>query len=341
MGFDDRILMLFGIPVLSMIMPILLNLSEFGDEYGYWTHQVPESLIFVAGFWGFYRWLMILVRRRYPTLEQAGRRILIKILIIIGSAPILKGLFSFVAQAILQLCGILDHQLPGHIQALVSIYLPSFLIVSVYEAIYYFIQYKQAIIDRERLETQHVQTELNNLRNQINPHFLFNSLNTLMNLIPTNQEAAMSFLSKLSKFYRYTVNTNDEKLIPLSKEIEYARLYIDLLKERFRDALDVNIDLDDHDDQLILPLSLQLLIENAVKHNVVSKDAPLRVDITFDKSTGELVVSNNVQKKISSTTSTGMGLENIKKRFQFFTTRPIKIIQDIERFQVCLPTITL
>ena len=141
------------------------------------------------------------------------------------------------------------------------------------------------------------------------------------------------FLSKLSKFYRYTVNTTEEKLIPLSKEIEYARLYIDLLKERFHAALEVKIDLDDHDDQMILPLSLQLLIENAVKHNVVSKDSPLHVEISFDKSTGELVVTNNIQKKISSSKSTGMGLDNIKKRFQYFTNRPIKIIQDIERFK--------
>ena len=319
----------------------MLNLSDVSDDYGYWTHQVPESVIFVVGFWGFYRWLMIAVRKRYPTLQQAPRRILIKVLIIIASAPILKAIFSFAAQNILLICGILDHEMPSSAQALVSIYLPSFLIVSIYEAIYYFLQYKQAIIDRERLETQHVQTELNNLRSQINPHFLFNSLNTLMNLIPTNPDAAMAFLTKLSKFYRYTVSTNEEKLIPLSKEIEYARLYIDLLKERFRDALDVNIDLDEHEDQMILPLSLQLLIENAVKHNVVSKDAPLQVEITFDKRTGELVVSNNVQKKLTSVASTGMGLQNIKQRFQYFTNRPIKIIQDLERFQVSLPTITL
>ncbi len=340
-GFDDRRLMLIGIPLLSLLMPVLLDLSYHGGQYAYWTHQVPESMIFVTGFWLFFRWLMIGMRRKFPSIGEATKRIILQIAIILISAPILKHIFAMIAFGIMSLCNIEDHAMPGMLQTMISIYLPSFLIVSIYEAIYYFVQYKKAIVEREKLQTLHVQTELDNLRNQINPHFLFNSLNTLMNLIPQDTEAAMSFLSKLSKFYRYSVSTKEEKLIPLAKEIEFAKLYIDLLKERFRDAINVNIDIENDHQYMIPPLSLQLLIENAVKHNVVSKETPLSVEIIFDDKVGELVVSNNVQRKLESVSSTGVGLKNIEKRFKYFTTRPVKIFNDLERFQVSLPTILM
>ena len=162
-----------------------------------------------------------------------------------------------------------------------------------------------------------------------------------MNLIPTDPETAMDFLSKLSKFYRYTVSTKEDKLIPLSKEIEFTRLYIDLLKVRFRNALNVEIEMDVESGQLIPPLSLQLLLENAVKHNVVSIDKPLSVTISYDHQCKEIVITNNFQKKIESVSSTGIGLENIKRRFEFFTKRPVKVFENLEIFQVSLPTISV
>lgn len=343
LAFDDRKLMLFGIPIVSMLMPIMLDLPRHhaGGAYaGYWTHQVPESLIFVIGFWFFYRGLIIWSRKKFPGASKAQKRITLIVLLMLVSAPLLKNVFAFVTELLLVYCGFPDHVMPDALQALVSIYLPSFLIIAIYEAVYYFKQYTQALVERERLETEHVNTELSNLRNQINPHFLFNSLNTLMNLIPNDQEAAMNYLSKLSKFYRYAVGVKEEKLIPLQKEIEFAHLFVDLLHERFKDALDVKINVEGGSSQKVPPLSLQLLIENAVKHNVVSRESPLSIEIEFDEQEGELVVSNNVQRKINSVSSTGMGLDNIKNRFKYFTSRPVKIIDDLERFQVALPTIS-
>jgi len=340
LGFDDRRLMLIGIPLLSLLMPILLDLSDLNAEFGYWSHQVPESLIIVTGFWLSFRAAIIWLRKKFQNPGEAKKRISVQVLFIIASAPILKNVLAWASTMFLLFCSIDQHAMPNVLTMMVNIYLPSFLIIAVYEAVYYFQQYKKAIVDRERLENQHLQTELSNLRNQINPHFLFNSLNTLMNLIPTNQDKAMSYLSKLSKFYRYAVGVKEEKLIPLSKEIEFANLYVDLLNVRFADALDVSIDIDSHSGQMIPPLSLQLLIENAVKHNVVSRESPLRVSITFDRDEGELVVVNNLQKKMDSVASSGMGLVNIKKRFQYFTQRPVKVIQDLNYFQVTLPTVT-
>lgn len=337
LAFDDRKLMLIGMPILTMLMPILLNFS--GVSKHYWIHLVPESFIFVLGFWGVYRFLIIQLRKYYPAYSEAGKRVFLQTLFILISAPILKAVFSWIAVALLNFCSIEDHTMPPHLQALISIYIPSFLIVATYEAIYYFIQYKKVIIDRERLETQHVQTELRYLRNQINPHFLFNSLNTLMNLIPLDQDRAMSYLSKLSKFYRHAVNAQEEKLIPVKKEIEFATLYMSLLEERFRKGVNFEMELSDIRGGQIPPLSLQLLIENAVKHNVVSKDQPLTISINYNKENQYLTIENNIQKKLDAVASTGMGLENIRKRFSFFTERPIHIAETEEKFVVQLPII--
>ena len=336
--------MLFGIPIVAMLIPLMLDLSSHhaGSEYaGYWTHQVPESLLFTAGFWFIYRGLIIWSRKKLPLASQAQKRVTYTVLLMLVSAPILKNIFAAITHLLMFYCSVTINDMPDPVQTLISIYLPSFLIIAVYEAVYYFQQYTKALVERERLETQHVNAELSNLRNQINPHFLFNSLNTLMNLIPSDQDAAMNYLSKLSKFYRYAVGVKEEKLIPLQKEIEFAHLFIDLLHERFKDALDVKINVQGGEDQKVPPLSLQLLIENAVKHNVVSRESPLSIEIELNESEGEIVVSNNVQRKINSVTSTGMGLENIKSRFKYFTDRPVKIIDNLDRFQVALPTISL
>ena len=336
LGFDDRWLMRIGIPVLSIMMPIMLNL-DYGSPHEYWLHFVPESFIFVVGFWLFYRVVILKLHHLFPDFKDVSKRVAIEVLFIILSAPILKFLLSQVAEFLLQLCHMNDDVMPSHLQALVNIYLPSALIVALYEAFYYFFKYKESIVENERLEKVHVQTQLHNLRNQINPHFLFNSLNTLMNLIPINPDQAMDYLSKLSKFYRYSVGVQEEMKVPLSKELESAVLFAQLLEVRFKDALQINIPIISHKDYFILPMSLQLLIENAVKHNIVSKSQALSIDITIDDETKYITVTNNLQKKLEAVASTGMGLQNIKDRFAYFTDRDIVCQKEQEKFIISLP----
>lgn len=335
--------MIIGIITLSLVMPILLDLDDLHKTsgLGYWSHQVPESILFVSGFWLVYRHLIILSRKYFPSTDDAKKRLFFLLLTVLLSAPILKTILGACSDLFLTLINEHNHIMPGHLTLLVNIYLPSLTIISIYEAIYYFFSYQQALIDREKLETQHYETQLTNLRNQINPHFLFNSLNTLMNLIPTDPDRATQYLSKLSKFYRYAVSERDDKLIPLSKEIEFAHLYADLLEERFHNALDVNINVPQAQGFLIPPLTLQLLIENAVKHNVVSTDEPLELIIKQEEDdSGNLIVKNNIQKKINAVSSTGLGLKNIKKRFALFTTNQVVIDDDHDIFQVSLPLIS-
>jgi sensor histidine kinase YesM len=289
------------------------------------------------GFWFFFRFVIIALHKKYPAISEAAKRVSLQIIIVILTAPILKGVLEIISIGVLRFCSVTDHDNPDFLQSLLSIYLPAGLIIALYEAFYYFSKYKESLVEREKLENMHIQNQLDNLRNQINPHFLFNSLNTLMNLIPTDPNSAMDYLSKLSKFYRYSVGSNEDKIIPLSKELECAELYAELLKVRFRNGIHFSFPTNYSSAHFILPMSLQLLIENSVKHNIVSKSQPLNIKITIDNENEYIEVINNIQKKMESVSSTGMGLRNIKERFAYFTDKEIKCEIINNEFRVSLP----
>lgn len=336
LGFDDRWLMRLGIPLLSIPMPVLLNLN-YTSWQEYWFHFVPESMVFVFGFWIFYRYVIIYLHKRFPKLSQAHTRVTSEILVIVLSAPIIKWILSSIIAIILKFCYLDETVMPSHLQTLLNIYLPSGLIVALYEAFYYFSKYKESLLEKEKLEKVHIQTQLDNLRNQINPHFLFNSLNTLMNLIPTDQDAAMDYLSKLSKFYRFSVGAQEEVKVPINQEIACAKLYAELLSVRFREGINYKFDLPQQSDKFLLPLSLQLLIENAVKHNIVSRNQPLSITIEYSDQDDYITVKNNLQKKLEAVSSTGMGLKNIIERYAYFTDKEIKCESNQDEFKVSIP----
>jgi len=317
----------------------MLGLREEDGHGPYFFEQIIHSSVFVAIFWFAYREISIAMRKKYPRHEDTMKRLTIVGVIVLLTAPIMKAVLSYLTEIVMCSFSLIDHSVPNTPDILVRIYIPSFLIISIYECVYFFVRYRRSVIEKERIQTAHVQTQLDNLRNQINPHFLFNGLNTLMNLIPLDQDKAMTYLSKLSKFYRYTVGSQEEKLIPLDKEKKCAYLYSDLLTTRFGEALKVNCNLPTNTLYSILPMSLQMLIENAVKHNIVSKSHPLEININLNESDQVVTVSNNIQKKLESVSSTGMGLENIKQRFSFFTKTPVLITETDHVFMVSLPLI--
>lgn len=174
------------------------------------------------------------------------------------------------------------------------------------------------------------------LKNQLDPHFLFNSLNVLTSLIGENPNQAEKFTTKLSKVYRYVLEQRNKDLIPLSEELQFARTYMELLGMRFEDAVKFNIPETVSDDELkIVPLSLQLLLENAVKHNVVSSLKPL--EITIYEEEDYLIIQNNINPKEAIGKSTKVGLQNIADRYGLITSRGVKIENDNKTFKVCLP----
>lgn len=198
-------------------------------------------------------------------------------------------------------------------------------------------EYLEADLALQRMQQEKTEMQMRALQSQINPHFLFNGLNTLSSLIDEDPNQAGEFVDELSKVYRYLLRSNEHELTPLSIELRFINSYFHLLKTRFGRSVSLEIDVDDaFGEALLPPLTLQLLVENAVKHNVVIAQKPLNIRIrtTPDKL---LVVENSLQRKILRVESNGVGLSNITFKYQLLN-QPPPIIQEHEGwFQVKLP----
>lgn len=173
-----------------------------------------------------------------------------------------------------------------------------------------------------KLEKENLQSQFDVLKQQVNPHFLFNSLNVLTSLIRINPQLAESFTERLAKVYRYVLENKDKDLITLSTEMEFLSAYLFLINIRFEDKVDVDIDIECNTEEcFVIPLALQLLIENAIKHNSFSRKIPLQISISVDAE-GYLVIVNNLQSRKTNLASTGVGLANISKRYSLLTDKP-------------------
>jgi hypothetical protein len=222
-------------------------------------------------------------------------------------------------------------------------YIFSLLITMFVVLIFYVINFYQTITKQTITEHQVVaKTETakyESLKSQLDPHFLFNSLNVLTSLIEENPTKAEQFTTKLSRVYRYVLEQKDKDLIPLDEELQFAKTYMELLNMRFEDALQFEIPKNNiNPNYKIVPLSLQLLLENAVKHNSISVENPLKLKITIEE--GELLITNNFNEKKSLTKGTGVGLKNIVERYALLTDKRVVIKKTPKIFRVRLPLLT-
>ncbi len=192
--------------------------------------------------------------------------------------------------------------------------------------------------DKALMQKELLQSQYQNLKNQINPHFLFNSFSVLQTLIETDPSKASEFLTKLSSMYRYLLENKEEGMSSVQKEIDVLKVYLYLLKTRHEDSLAVKVTIDEKYNQSFLPsLALQMLVENAVKHNRFSKKEPLLIEIFVEDQF--LVVRNTVKRKGSEVISTKVGLENIRSQYQLQSDKPVVVIEDEQFFTVKIPVL--
>ncbi len=207
--------------------------------------------------------------------------------------------------------------------------------------IFYFKEYKMTSLEAEQLKNITVQAELQLIKNQVNPHFLFNNLNVLAALIMKDNNEANRFIEEFSKVYRYILSNHDKELVELKAELDFIKPYIFLLEKRFSDGLQIKVNIEDGQlNKFIIPASLQMLIENAIKHNVVSRNKPLVIDVHTNGS-NTIVVSNNLQKKQTIEYSSGIGLQNIIRRYQLVSNRRVVIDNAGNSFTVTIPLINM
>lgn len=212
-----------------------------------------------------------------------------------------------------------------------------FLGTLVSNAIMFFKNWKEAAVQQEKLKREQLALQYETLKSQVNPHFLFNNLNSLTSLISTNPEKAIDFVKKLSEVYRYVLDQKDHELVALETELKFLESYIFLQKIRFETNLNVQINVNSGKFKVI-PLSVQMLVENAIKHNEISDKNPLVIHI-FSNDNDYLNVENQLQKKVGSEGS-GSGIQNIKDRYEFFTSKKVIISENTENFIVSIPLLT-
>jgi len=205
-------------------------------------------------------------------------------------------------------------------------------------SINFILKYQANQIKEQKLKVVKISTEHESLKSQIGPHFLFNSLNVLNGLIDENPDKAQEFVSELSSVYRYVLEQKDKSLVSLREEIEFSKTYMNLVQKRFEDGLEFEIEENVPEDLEIVPLSLQILLENCIKHNRISSVEPLKVKVYLEE--GKLVIHNNLQIKNQLKESTGKGLQNIINRYKSFTRKEVEINQTATDFTVKLPLLT-
>jgi two-component system, LytTR family, sensor kinase len=335
LGVNDLWFRIIGIPVVGAFIPLIFFNQIFGT-HGYWTN-LWFSMFYTALYWHICRYFFIKGNSKYPDIKDNS----VRLFWILGLCLV----FIFSVCNTIHFCiepylGVSIREIPKIIQINAASFVSFLVIAGMYESMRYLSLLKKTLVEKEQLERENVVSQLEGLKNQVNPHFLFNSLNTLIHIIPENPDTAIRFVQKLSKVYRYILEIRDTNTTPLSSELEFLKAYIFLLKERFGDNLHINIhDMQGMEERHIAPLSLQILFENAIKHNIISSEKPLMIDLFIEGD--KLIVKNNLQRKNQVQEGTGVGLENIKNRYQLVSKKDVAVIITAQSFMVALPLLDI
>ncbi len=323
-----------GIPILGIITTLIFldkDIQYFSIEF--FVHIIFATII-TSFYWLTCRWIVIKLWQKYPWHLKPLKHILIEIPALLLSSALITVL-SWWAYS---LTG--DKMNWATIGSNITIITLLVLFLSTYhEALYFYYQWKENFNKSAVLEKENVEARYERLKNQVNPHFLFNSLNTLLAMVKENSEPGR-YIDNLSDFLRYSLQDEDLGIKTLNDEISIVNNYCFLQKSRFGDNLLLNIDVPEEFGDYALPkLSLQMLVENAIKHNIISDEKPLHIRI-YIKNDEYIVVENNLQKRIEEK-STRLGLANIRKRYKFLSAKDILIHEKNSTFIVQLPLLTI
>ena len=339
LGFDDRWMVLLGIPLLALVAntffvaalpPEVMGASVLGEI----CYLI--ALSYTVIFWVINRLVVLYLRKRYEGPQHTKRRIAYSLATALTVIVVIELIQIALVAWLLSAEAAAAWPDPGFGFTVLMSFVLCVVVLSIYEGIYFFTKYQQSLLEQEKLAKANVQAQLAALRQQVNPHFLFNSLNTLANLIPEDPTKATRFVQRLSAVYRRILEYRHEESVTLGVELAALDDYLFLLEARFEDKLTVTIDVPDAmRGARIVPLAVQLLVENAIKHNVVSSAHPLTVRIGIEDD--YLVVSNNYRPRTGKIASTGLGQQNIQQRYRLLTERPVRISADAARYRVDLP----
>lgn len=327
---NDKWAMIIGIPAIALIG--LIAFSDMGDliRHNLVIYQLISSVIFTALVWLGCRTIVGYLWKRFPWHLEPLPHLVLEIILIALWVGVMIILSSAANRYLM-------HDAPEEEWKVVFaiVLLISYLITAIHEGVMFYQQWQLHFHKSEQFQRKTLQAQYETLKTQINPHFLFNSLNTLMAYVEDNPRAS-EFVESLSDFMRYVLHNRDKELVLLREELRMVKQYAFIQKSRFGEGLKISFDVDEKYYHLaVVPLSIQMLFENVIKHNVISASKPLIVSVVVGEGPS-LCVENAIQRK-DEVDSTGVGLVNISERYSFLTRRSVGIFDDGKIFRVCLP----
>ncbi len=336
---NDRHFRLIGIPVLSLLITLLSLLSHGWGSGIEFLSNWAISLYFTTALWLGNRALWAWLLRRLPQPQQTARRLWALVGLSVGFTAGATLLLRLPLHGLLP--AYFSLQAPQQLQAIGFNMLPTLVVNTLYESVYFFQQWKLSQQRAEQLARASTQAQLDALQSQLDPHFLFNNLNTLAALIEPGNAPAQQFVEKLADVYRYVLLAQGRATVPLAEELAFVEAYLTLHKARFRENLRVEISIASAAlARHVAPLSVQLLVENALKHNVASREHPLHLRLTVTASAPDaLVVENTLRPRTAGLApGTGTGLANVRRRYELLgTTQPVEAGIVANEFRVQLP----
>lgn len=326
-----------SMPFITFALLFIMFDKRLFHEWNLWV--IGYVVIYFIGYtsWRLHSLYDFFLRKKYPSLEVTYKRVIFKLAVnLLIMTPSVLLIFFVFKWAHIGGYTIQKNDLQyGYLVGLAV----NIIFESLWEVIYIIDKYKDAAAETQLIEQLQLEQEFDNLKQKVNPHFLFNCFNTLSSLISEDKVQAEKFLDELSKVYRYLLRNNESGMSTLDQEMQFIKSYYKLLKTRHGEAFGMTTEINAKYKDLFLPsLSLQLLVENAVKHNIVSKTQPVHVTISTTEQ-GYLKIENNLNKKIKTTESTGIGLKNISEKYRLLNRNDVLIEETAGQFIVTLPLI--
>jgi hypothetical protein len=328
--------------LIAAVLTVLLNPTSLTNARSL-AITFTITLAYSCGLWFVNGFGVDWLHTRIPWAEQPGRRLLATLALAVGGSV----LVILLIQAVYLLANGQSLALLWRPEMYVQVMVPLAitLIISLFNhSRAFFMSWREAAVRAERLEKETAVARLDSLRRQVDPHFLFNSLNALTALVEEQDPArAVRFIRQLSQVYRYVLDSESQEVVPLRDEIAFAESYVFLQKTRLGDALQVEMDVPAAalSTFFVPPLALQLLLENAIKHNTAYQAEPLQIRVTLDAAAGTLTVRNTRRpRRLTPGEASGRGLQNLKARYAFLTSQPLQIGEENGEFAVTLPLVS-
>jgi sensor histidine kinase YesM len=297
-------------------------------------NQLYSVALYMANFY-FFRALIKKYKTTIFTVKNLAKAIAGGVIVTITTLVLIR----LVTEIIIEGRVFTDFIKEERIESYYASFVISIVVTAIFFAVFYYRHRQEKKVKDQKIIAGAASAQFDALKNQLDPHFLFNSLNVLTSLIEENPEAATRFTTALSKVYRYVLEQKNKELVTVEEELKFAKLYMSLINMRFEESIVFTVpEHISNPEAKVVPLSLQLVLENAVKHNQLTPSRKLHITI-FEKD-GDLIIRNNVQPKNVVRKGTGVGLQNIRKRYYLLTDRAVTIQQNEKEFSVSIPLLT-